>query len=725
MPDIKVGAQITVDTSTAIPSVKEVRENIKQLKSELDNAKVGTEEHKKALDKLAAANSQLNPVFKEQSSTFQLVGENLKKSVPAFGAASEGATGFGSTLKALMANPIVLLVAAITAGLKFLYDAFTSTAAGAKQMEQIFSGLTAVVENIGNRFIHLGRAVIEFFKGNWGAAADEAKAAVSNVAGDIADTYNKAVEVKKKRQQLNKELKEEEMKTLIQKEHLADLKAQLADEDITAKEKIKIAQQVKEEQKKLSDDIRKNASKNLDVSLAEAALKYGTTEAVAKKVADLQIRLLQAVTEEEKKQIKDQINELGLKAKNQIEFTSAIKDAIKEQHETSKAANDDERAANRAAKAANKQFRAEESQANQDNKAKAREAEQNHKAFIDKLETLHQENLLARITDADQKKLKELDVQFSKEKQAIEADFRQMKITKEQHDQLMLELTRNHNLKVSVVNDEYRKQEYDKQLQEQTKAYQQQKQDQEKQEAQRKTDEQTRRDLSLRKNKLEADTHKNDFSFLKKNLEGRKSLIDYFYHQDLAAAGDNALEKQKIEMKHQEEMAALANEGATIAKAESDAKIQAAQATGSALGALSDLIGQHTAAGKAMALAQIGIDTAVAISGIIKQASHNPTNLTPFQLVADVAIRSAAVLANVAKAKSILSSVNVSGGGGGGSLATAAPLQLQPQVTTTQLNAATIQAIGNAAGNRAFVVEADMTNNQERRRRLTRAARLG
>ena len=156
-------------------------------------------------------------------------------------------------------------------------------------------------------------------------------------------------------------------------------------------------------------------------------------------------------------------------------------------------------------------------------------------------------------------------------------------------------------------------------------------------------------------------------------------------------------------------------------EAERDLRIQAAQQVGTALGALSDIVGKQTAAGKILALAQIGIDTAVAISGAVRQASKNPLNLTGFAFVADIAARIGAILANIAKAKQILQGSNVSANN---SAAQPAPLQASlPQSQRTLLDQGQLNQIGNAA-TRAFVVESDVTNNQERIRRLNRAARL-
>ena len=47
-----------------------------------------------------------------------------------------------------------------------------------------------------------------------------------------------------------------------------------------------------------------------------------------------------------------------------------------------------------------------------------------------------------------------------------------------------------------------------------------------------------------------------------------------------------------------------------------------------------------------------------------------------------------------------------------------------PQVASTLLNAQAIQQLGSAT-NRAYVLESDVTNSQERIRRINRAARLG
>lgn len=64
---------------------------------------------------------------------------------------------------------------------------------------------------------------------------------------------------------------------------------------------------------------------------------------------------------------------------------------------------------------------------------------------------------------------------------------------------------------------------------------------------------------------------------------------------------------------------------------------------------------------------------------------------------------------------------SVGGGSGGGGSAVTAPIS--PQAQVTNLSQSSINAVGNAA-NRAYVLETDVSNNQERIRRLNRASRI-
>jgi hypothetical protein len=147
------------------------------------------------------------------------------------------------------------------------------------------------------------------------------------------------------------------------------------------------------------------------------------------------------------------------------------------------------------------------------------------------------------------------------------------------------------------------------------------------------------------------------------------------------------------------------------------------QIISNALGGIADAVGRNTAAGKALAAAQAGIDT---FAGANKALATYPP---PYGAIAAGTV----ILAGLMNVKKILSTKlpKMPGSKGGGDNVSApsisAPPPISPnlpvQPTLTQLNQESINQLGSAS-NRAYVVESDITNSQERITRINRAARL-
>jgi hypothetical protein len=134
------------------------------------------------------------------------------------------------------------------------------------------------------------------------------------------------------------------------------------------------------------------------------------------------------------------------------------------------------------------------------------------------------------------------------------------------------------------------------------------------------------------------------------------------------------------------------------------------------LNILSDIVGKESAAGKAMAISSALINTYLGISAGVKLGFP----------AAIPAVLAAAVTGFKAVKNIIATKVpNGGGGSGGGSVPSmgsiAAPIK--PEAQTTTLSTQSINQIG-VASSRAFVLETDVTNSQERIQRLNRAARI-
>ena len=168
-----------------------------------------------------------------------------------------------------------------------------------------------------------------------------------------------------------------------------------------------------------------------------------------------------------------------------------------------------------------------------------------------------------------------------------------------------------------------------------------------------------------------------------------------------------------------------------ILDARLNGQLQFASALGSVFGNLSAMFEKGTTASKVAALAEIGIQSGIGLVqglDIAQKTARGTGPAAAFAFPIFYATQIAAVLATISKAKGILSTVK--GGGGGGSapsmpnVSTSAPMSPQvAQVATTNISAQSINALGNQAI-KAYVVETDVTTNQQRIKAIQQRARF-
>jgi len=192
-----------------------------------------------------------------------------------------------------------------------------------------------------------------------------------------------------------------------------------------------------------------------------------------------------------------------------------------------------------------------------------------------------------------------------------------------------------------------------------------------------------------------------------------------------------ALENQIIFASEEERAKFIKENEEATTKVLSDqygARVQLAKAVGDALGALTDVVGKETAAGKALAIAQATINTFLGITEVWKSKAVLPEPFNTATKIAATVTTAAggfAAVRNIAKTK-----VPGAGGGGGptppppGNLN--APMQpgLSPAVQGQALNAQAINDLGNQSL-RAYVMNSDIQNNNQRNAYLERNARIG
>jgi hypothetical protein len=231
---------------------------------------------------------------------------------------------------------------------------------------------------------------------------------------------------------------------------------------------------------------------------------------------------------------------------------------------------------------------------------------------------------------------------------------------------------------------------------------------------------------------------------LKKSATGGKTTtegggkIDKIDLETIEGKQINAIERLGLAYKTLDAVRAestLKNQDTTamnikLAQDEANARKAAYGEIGEALGILANAADQGSDLQKGLALAQIAIDTGLSISNLTATSSApTPDNLATGGLsgFAKYAVGIAKILANMAAARNIIKGANANSSGGGnptqsGMTAPVTPAS-QIQQTVTTLNQGTINALGNQAI-KAYVLESDVTNSQNRVTRILNSSRF-
>lgn len=222
-----------------------------------------------------------------------------------------------------------------------------------------------------------------------------------------------------------------------------------------------------------------------------------------------------------------------------------------------------------------------------------------------------------------------------------------------------------------------------------------------------------------RQQKESADRRRRDLKDIQEEIDEEEAKRKEKQIKDDQDFLDRVAQKGEASLKQAE---LIKNEGAVVIATE-EQKRDAYQATGNAFGALSDLVGRQTAAGKALAIGQALINTFLGVTEVLRNKTVIPEPFGTIQKVTSIA----GVLAAGFSAVRQIKATQIPGGGGGGSIpsvSAVAPVSPQtPQTATTNISAQSINALGNQAI-KAYVVETDVTSNQQRIKAIQQRARF-
>jgi hypothetical protein len=118
------------------------------------------------------------------------------------GKAKQGVGALSKAFKALLANPIVALIAAIVAALVGLVKAFQKTEAGADKLNDMMAALSAAMDVIVARAAQIFKALGKIFTGRFKEGFEDMGNAVKGVGDEIREATAAAVEFEKMQRRL-------------------------------------------------------------------------------------------------------------------------------------------------------------------------------------------------------------------------------------------------------------------------------------------------------------------------------------------------------------------------------------------------------------------------------------------------------------------------------------------------------------------------------------------
>lgn len=714
MAQVEIGAKVTVESGNAAAKVLELQQSVKKLNEEFKNTKEGTDEQRQAFLNLQKAQNDLKKANKEMGDSLNETSgsakegsgsfKNLKDQIgtisPAAGGAADGAGKFNAALNILKANPIIAILAILTAIILALINKFKDMDAASDKMSDAMGTLSGIFEGFMNAIltplidgfvmlIDLFVKASEFMADKLGVSSKEASQNMGRLV-----TANRELDEAQKAQS-------ESLATSNRK--LQEAREIAGDANVPIKQRIAALKEAAKIEKEELDKVVEWNRQKLQVQLEQFAQEMGARDKVIGKIKEGTIESLKAAKAEllaQKNVNEDKVQELS-------KFIIAAEDAAAQSAKIGK------KTASQIAGLEKEEAsaRAEIAKAAAD---KRKQKNENDRAYELRMEKLKQAEILAGITNQYEKERKMAEFKLKDDIRIAEEDLKNGKITGKQKIALVAQLEKDKFAKINEINA---KQEADNVKKKADS-------DAAEAAAKKKKEEDDAKELAA-KNKKEQD---DKVKAAKNKIDELKTAAD---DQNLKADQKRAILEQERQLNQEYYDKGLIDKetylknGQDIDKADTEIKKQENEAKkqllDSYLGALdgvANVIGKQTTAGKAISVASALIST---YEGIAKGVKLGYPMAIP-------AVISAATT-GFAAVKNILSVKVPNGGSGGGGSAPitpnlgSAPLVPREQTTTTSLTGQTLASM-NATASRAYVVESDITSGQQRMERINRAARL-
>ena len=147
------------DIEDTTNSISNLNKKLKTLQDELDETEIGTDAFEKLQEEIKGVEGELENAKKGQQS----FGDELSNAPGIVGQVSKSVKGLNVAFKALLANPIILVITGIVAAVTALFKAFTSTKEGGEALDRVMAGLSAVFDVFRDVLVTVGEKLLAVF----------------------------------------------------------------------------------------------------------------------------------------------------------------------------------------------------------------------------------------------------------------------------------------------------------------------------------------------------------------------------------------------------------------------------------------------------------------------------------------------------------------------------------------------------------------------------------
>lgn len=249
------------------------------------------------------------------------------------GAAVNGIKGLATALKALIANPVGVIIMAIVVAFMAFKKALNSSEEAMNKFQQLLAPIGALLDWLLNL---LQKAVIGIIEGvtkavNWFMKMAEKLPIVGEQMKEINEKAAEAIQLEKDKQALEKKGRENLVKDAKLEQDIARLRREIKQKDIySEEERLQKINEVMELERQRADNNKAIADETSRVMELEAA-RAGNTMETERMLAQAQADKLKAETEYNKRLMELSSEKAALVAEMQREEEEAVKQKIEQQ----------------------------------------------------------------------------------------------------------------------------------------------------------------------------------------------------------------------------------------------------------------------------------------------------------------------------------------------------------------------------------------------------------